>query len=42
MSEETKSTPQVARGLEGIIAAATKIAEVDGGKRQTYPARLRH
>ncbi|GAB4463369.1 MAG: citrate synthase [Armatimonadaceae bacterium] len=27
---ETPSTPQVARGLEGILAAATNIAEVDG------------
>jgi citrate synthase len=29
---ETKPTPQVARGLEGIVAAATNIAEVDGEK----------
>ena len=28
--EETKPTPTVAKGLEGIVAAATKIAEVDG------------
>lgn len=27
---EGTSTPQVARGLEGIVAAATQIAEVDG------------
>src|SRR5687768_951191 len=26
------ATPQVARGLEGIVAAATNIAEVDGEK----------
>ncbi|MDX1933424.1 MAG: citrate/2-methylcitrate synthase [Capsulimonadales bacterium] len=32
MSEETKTPPPVARGLEGIVAAATKIAEVDGEK----------
>jgi citrate synthase len=29
---DAKPTPQVARGLEGIVAAATKIAEVDGEK----------
>lgn len=29
---ETKAAPQVARGLEGIVAAATNIAEVDGEK----------
>ena len=29
---ETKPTPTVARGLEGIVAAATNIAEVDGEK----------
>ena len=29
---ETTSPPQVARGLEGIVAAATKIADVDGAK----------
>ena len=29
---ETKPAPQVARGLEGIVAAATNIAEVDGEK----------
>ena len=29
---EAKPTPQVARGLEGIVAAATNIAEVDGEK----------
>jgi len=27
---QEKATPQVARGLEGIVAAATQIAEVDG------------
>ena len=34
MADETnpKPTPQVARGLEGIVAAATNIAEVDGEK----------
>src|SRR5438128_1520700 len=31
-TEENKPTPQIARGLEGIVAAATKIAEVDGEK----------
>ncbi len=31
MTEPT-SPPQVARGLEGIVAAATKIADVDGAK----------
>jgi citrate synthase len=30
MSTEEKAAPQVARGLEGIVAAATNIAEVDG------------
>ena len=29
---EAKPAPQVARGLEGIVAAATNIAEVDGEK----------
>jgi citrate synthase len=29
---DTTTTPQVARGLEGIVAAATKIAEVDGAQ----------
>lgn len=29
---DAKPTPQVARGLEGIVAAATNIAEVDGEK----------
>lgn len=29
-TSEPKPTPQVARGLEGIVAAATNIAEVDG------------
>lgn len=29
---DAKPTPQVARGLEGIVAAATHIAEVDGEK----------
>src|SRR5205823_3032639 len=27
---EGTATPEVARGLEGIVAAATQIAEVDG------------
>src|SRR5436305_8309486 len=31
-TEDNKPTPQVARGLEGIVAAATNIAEVDGEK----------
>jgi len=31
-TDENKPTPQVAKGLEGIVAAATKIAEVDGEK----------
>ncbi|MBC8104548.1 MAG: citrate/2-methylcitrate synthase [Cytophagales bacterium] len=31
-SNDTKPMPQVARGLEGIVAAATHIAEVDGEK----------
>ena len=30
VTDETKPTPQVAKGLEGIVAAATNIAEVDG------------
>jgi citrate synthase len=29
---DTTTQPQVARGLEGIVAAATKIAEVDGAQ----------
>jgi citrate synthase len=29
---DTATTPQVARGLEGIVAAATQIAEVDGAQ----------
>lgn len=29
---ESGSAPQVARGLEGVVAAATHIAEVDGGR----------
>ena len=29
-TDENKSTPEVARGLEGVVAAATHIAEVDG------------
>lgn len=28
--QESSATPQVAKGLEGIVAAATRIAEVDG------------
>ena len=31
-TEDNKPTPQIARGLEGIVAAATNIAEVDGEK----------
>lgn len=31
-TDENKPTPQVAKGLEGIVAAATNIAEVDGEK----------
>lgn len=31
-TNDTKPTPVVARGLEGIVAAATNIAEVDGEK----------
>jgi citrate synthase len=31
-TDENKPTAQVARGLEGIVAAATNIAEVDGEK----------
>ncbi len=31
-TNDTKPTPTVARGLEGIVAAATNIAEVDGEK----------
>lgn len=30
MTAEAESGPQVARGLEGVVAAATEIAEVDG------------
>ena len=30
--DENKPAPQVAKGLEGIVAAATNIAEVDGEK----------
>ncbi|MFY8052668.1 MAG: citrate/2-methylcitrate synthase, partial [Armatimonadaceae bacterium] len=30
MSTTETNQPQVARGLEGIVAAATNIAEVDG------------
>ena len=30
MSTTEPNQPQVARGLEGIVAAATNIAEVDG------------
>jgi len=29
---DTTPTPQVAKGLEGIVAAATEIAEVDGAQ----------
>ena len=38
---ESYTQPQVARGLEGITAAATEIAEVDGarGKRMGYSRR---
>src|SRR5437867_9011136 len=28
--QESTAAPQVAKGLEGIVAAATQIAEVDG------------
>ena len=31
-TSDAKPTPTVARGLEGIVAAATNIAEVDGEK----------
>src|ERR1041385_6724833 len=31
-TNDAKPTPTVARGLEGIVAAATNIAEVDGEK----------
>jgi citrate synthase len=31
-TNDAKTTPQIARGLEGVVAAATKIAEVDGEK----------
>ena len=31
-ASETKPAPVVARGLEGVVAAATQIAEVDGEK----------
>src|SRR6476469_6072465 len=31
-TDENKPTPQVAKGLEGSVAAATNIAEVDGEK----------